>query len=135
MCSEDDKEPGRATAPESSLSLRPSRFRSLPWSVFLSSEWEDIRRSSTSKEANAEGNARERVALGANMGDVSIIGYPKASSTSANSCDGFSCAFFIFMASFDRLGSEDDVLLYDTRGESSGVGGKAGTIDRGDFRL
>ena len=36
----------------------------------LASESEDVRRSSTSKEANAEGNARERVAFGKNMGDI-----------------------------------------------------------------
>lgn len=36
----------------------------------LSSESEDIRRSSMSKEANAEGNARERVVFGKNMGDI-----------------------------------------------------------------
>lgn len=44
----------------------------LPFSLCLSSELEDIRRSWTSMEANAEGNARERGGvLGLNIGDIS----------------------------------------------------------------
>ena len=118
---------------DSSPLLLPSDRLSL--SLRLSSEGGDIRRSSTSMEANAEGDARERVALGANIGEVSNTGNPEVSSTGARSSVDFSCFFLIFIASLDFLGSEDEELLIDNRGESSGVGGKAGTTVPGDCKL
>lgn len=126
----EDKEVG---CTDSSLFLLPSAL--LSPSLRLSSEGEDIRRSSTSMEANAEGDARERVALGANIGEVSKISISEVSSTWPESRKGFSCAFLIFIASLDFLGSEDEELLTDSRGELRGVGGKAGTTALGDCKL
>jgi hypothetical protein len=60
-----------------------------------------------SKEANAEGNARVRVALNENIG----VGdrKPGFSSMVSDFSTGFSCTFLAFMASFDRFGSVGDV--------------------------
>jgi hypothetical protein len=50
--------------------------------VPLSSKLEDIRESSMSKEANAEGNARVRVVFGKNMGGIGGV-KPKSAKSSS----------------------------------------------------
>lgn len=103
----------------------------------LSSELEDIRRSSTSKEANAEGNARELTVFGKNMGDTGGV-KPKSRKSSSEGClgAGFSFDFLLFITSFDFFDSTIESLLFDDRGRggSIGDGGEGGVTVR-DCRL
>ena len=92
-----------------------------PFSSFLSASLasEVIRGSSTSKEANADGNARVRVAPGKNIGDDG--GGVGLSSVTTGTCLGFSCAFLIFIASFDRFVSAGETGVATWRSGESGA--------------
>jgi hypothetical protein len=81
-------------------------------SLSLSSEY--VRWSSMSKEANAEGNARVRVALGRKIGAGD--GESNLFSIALGSSVGFSCAFFAFVANFDRFGSVGDACIGERNG-------------------